>query len=101
MGFFETVGALTVGSIGLTVALVALEIVREARRSFRQSCRVARYTMGKGWKSPLWVNRYRWKFMRQFLRQWGHNFGGGEFSINGLIFPADPSKPFRRSWTRD
>lgn len=95
MAFLETVGALAVGSIGLTIAIAALETIREVHRAFQQTCRVARYTDGKTWRAKLRDRRCR----QRFWWQWWTNIGGGEFMIGLTVFPADPSKPLRRSWT--
>ncbi len=92
MSALEIIGAVTVGAFGLAVILIVLGLLREAVRATRQACRVARYLYGKHWRSKFRVAG----FGRYFVKQVGHQFGGGEFRIRGIVFLADPSKPFRR-----
>lgn len=88
-------GAIAIGLLGLAGSIFALELLREAVRAWRQACRVARYLCGKQWRRKVREPEFR----RNFLKQWWHQFGSGEFRINGVVFPSDPARPMRRRWT--
>lgn len=97
MSALELIGAVCVGLAGLALAVICLGLVRETISAFRQACRVARYLYGRKWRSKLVDRRYaKW-----FAKEWWRQMSGGEFMIGSIVFPADPSKPLRRTWTRD
>lgn len=98
MSFLEGVGALTVGVGGAAMIMVVCALAREAWRAFRQARRVARYMLGKHWFVEGVRKKGFWRFMRLFSRVVCGEFGGGEFKIGSVVFPGDPSRPFRRTW---
>jgi hypothetical protein len=86
----EWIGSMTVAVVTVGAGMM----IRETIRAFRQARRVARYLYGKQWLTML---RKR-GFIRNFGKQVVNQFGTGQFSIGPVIFPADPTKPFRHRW---
>lgn len=94
MTILEWIGSMTVAAITVGAGMLTGSVIRETVRAFRQTRRVARYVYGKRWSRRLRERR----IARQFLREWRRHFFTGEFSIGVIVFPADPTKPFRRTW---
>jgi len=92
MGVLEVIGAITVIAFGICAGAVIYELVREARRSLKQWCRVCRIICGRHWKAKAF------KDWRTFFKGWWLEFGEGYDSkeIRGIVLPYDPSKAITR-----
>lgn len=90
------IGGFTVFVIANVVGYVACDLASECIRAYRQSIKIARYTLGKGWRERVtWRDMWRvWK--TQVLVR-------GSFDIGFIRFPYDPRKPYQRAvrWDRE
>jgi hypothetical protein len=90
----EIIGALAVGVIGLLIALVLCEMIKEAARSWRQTQRICRVHGGKAWRSKI-----AWRpFLKNVWREWFSSYH--TLRIGGIELPHDPWKPIKRRYWR-
>lgn len=91
MNTLETVGAITLIFVGLVLAYALLVILREARRSFRQTCKVSRVVNGRR-------SHVSWKYAKWFVKDWAREYGDKytQMTIRYIVLHHNPSVPFGR-----
>ena len=86
MSVFADIGRVVVGILASSVCLTILETIREIWRAFRQTCRIARVSLGRRWKAKVTA--------RQFVRVWWGDFMSSYtyLQFGGIELPHDPRK---------